>query len=122
MSKSIKSFGSATTEEVENLEFEIYGEKFEVKSAISGMIFLELQAKLAELIEEDESKKDEGGSNRSNLESVRMMLNYITRSMATAEEAQRFKEWARDEDSLTSDDVNELYMWLIQNHTARPTK
>lgn len=119
MSKSIKSFGSATTEEVENLEFEIYGEKFEVKSAISGMIFLELQAKLAELIEEDKSKE---GSNRSNLESVRMMLNYITRSMATAEEAQRFKEWARDEDSLTSDDVNELYMWLIQNHTARPTK
>lgn len=116
---NIKTFGKAFSEEdhVDEVEFDFYGKTFKIKGTISGAHLLNIQVKLAELAENPESSDS----------LTEFMLNkekmkYIKKSFISDDEATRFFEFIEVVNDFSIEDFNNLFEWIIEKHTTRPTK
>ena len=102
--RSVKAFKSNSEKNAEPIVFEIDGEKFEAKAAVSGLTLMELVRDAGE-----------GGS-----VSMGAILRYLKKSMKKEEYA-RFEEYVEDND-VDLEVINDVISYLIETQSDRPTK
>lgn len=116
---SVKTFGKAFSEDEvhDEVEFVFFGKTFKIKGTISSAFLLNIQTKIAELVDNPESSN---GITEFILNKEKM--NYIKKSFVSSEEAERFFKFIETVDDFSIEDFNDLFEWIIEQHTSRPTK
>lgn len=103
-----KDFGSSPVA-TESLSFKIYGEVFECKPAVQGVVILNA-AKMANTSDE-------------NMNTVLDTIDYFFSETLLPESLKRFNEMLKDPEKVVSvETLSEIIAWLMGEYSNRPTQ
>lgn len=116
---SVKTFGKDFSDETEPnyVEFVFFGKTFRIKERISGAHLMNIQVKIAELLQSPNEN-----ASVSDLYIVAAKKKYVEYSFESKEKAKEFFEFMESVDEVTIEHFDDVFQWIVEQHTSRPTK